>query len=211
MSNKSEREEENTILCSFCKLSHTPDRNHQWILKQRAKGIAPSVFKWFSNRKTNNYKKLARAPVCCVSPYIEEAKVSRTNCSTKKSTRASTRNSNFAFDDKFSAKDKRKCGERWTPTIILSEKAHTPNISEMKMRIKRDSPCLVLRFMPLGKFTLLHINTKTNSKVYFHFYHHRPLCCCSSFGRRWMNLIENDTESSICLNKFEATETNESS
>lgn len=25
-------------------------------------------------------------------------------------------------------------------------------ISEMKMRIKRDSPCLVLRFMPLGKW-----------------------------------------------------------
>lgn len=24
--------------------------------------------------------------------------------------------------------------------------------SEMKMRIKRDSPCLVLRFMPMGKF-----------------------------------------------------------
>lgn len=25
------------------------------------------------------------------------------------------------------------------------------NISEMKMRIKRDSPCLVLRFMPINK------------------------------------------------------------
>lgn len=33
----------------------------------------------------------------------------------------------------------------------LTELVASEQTSEMKMRIKRDSPCLVLRFMPLGK------------------------------------------------------------
>lgn len=33
----------------------------------------------------------------------------------------------------------------------LTELVAREPTSEMKMRIKRDSPCLVLRFMPLGK------------------------------------------------------------
>lgn len=39
----------------------------------------------------------------------------------------------------------------------LTEVIASEQTSEMKMRIKRDSPCLVLRFMPLGKFSFSHL------------------------------------------------------
>lgn len=74
--------------------------------------------------------------------------------------------------------DKRQRRKKCVRTVILSEKAHTPNISEMKMRIKRDSPCLVLRFMPLGKFKSKkhsYCSSFAAIRFFFRFHYYRLL------------------------------------